>query len=189
MLTHWGRVTHICVSKLTIIGSDNGLSPSRRQAIIWTNAGILLIQPSGTNFSEILIEIDVFPFKKMHLEMSSAKYRPFCLGLNVLSAPYWVLHCFVSYQWQYQPQFINFLNCWRFSHPAKFHSCRHWTGSDSQSSRKGYQVGSPQRQCLCLNTYWRYVLSLNASITMQLLGVHIWFTIKENIKAPRHWLL
>ena len=38
-LTHWGRVAHICVSKLTIIGSDNGLSPGRRQAIIWTNAG------------------------------------------------------------------------------------------------------------------------------------------------------
>ena len=40
-LTHWGRVTHICISKLTIIGSDNGSSPGRRQAIIWTNAGIL----------------------------------------------------------------------------------------------------------------------------------------------------
>ena len=46
-LTHWGGVTHICVSKLTIIGSDNGLSPGRRQAIIWTNAGILLIRPLG----------------------------------------------------------------------------------------------------------------------------------------------
>ena len=56
-LTHWGRVTHICVSKLNIIGSDNGLSPGRRQAIIWTNDGILLIAPLGTNFSEILIEI------------------------------------------------------------------------------------------------------------------------------------
>ena len=33
-LTHWGRVTHICVSKLSILGSDNGLSPGRRQAII-----------------------------------------------------------------------------------------------------------------------------------------------------------
>ena len=33
-LTHWGRVTHICVGKLTIIGSDKGLSPGRRQAII-----------------------------------------------------------------------------------------------------------------------------------------------------------
>ena len=50
-------MTHICVSKLNIIGSDNGLSPGRRQAIIWTNAGILLIGPLGTNFSEILSEI------------------------------------------------------------------------------------------------------------------------------------
>ena len=41
-LTHWCRVTHICVSKLTIIGSDNGLSPGRHQAIIWTNTEILI---------------------------------------------------------------------------------------------------------------------------------------------------
>ena len=84
-LTHWGRVTHICVGKLTIIGSDNGLSPDRRQAIIWTNAGILLIEPLGTNFSEILIEIHIFSSKKMHLKMSSGKWRPFCLSLNVLN--------------------------------------------------------------------------------------------------------
>ena len=71
IITHWGRVTHICVSKLTIIGSDNGLSPGRRQAIIWTNAGILLIGPLGTNFSETLIEMQIFSFKKMHLKMSS----------------------------------------------------------------------------------------------------------------------
>ena len=83
-LTHWGRMTHICVSKLTIIGSDNGLSPDRRQAIIWSNAGILLIGPLGTNFSEMLIEILTFSFKKMRLKVSSAKRRPFCLGLNVL---------------------------------------------------------------------------------------------------------
>ena len=84
-LTHWGRVTHICISKLTIIGSDNFLSPDQRQAIIWTNAGILLIEPLGTNFSEILIEILTFSFTKMHLEVLSAKWRPFCLGLNVLN--------------------------------------------------------------------------------------------------------
>ena len=84
LLTHWGRVTHICVGNLTIIGPDNGLSPGRRQAIIWTNAGMLLIGPWGTNFSEILIGILTFSFKKMHLKMSSAKWRPFCLGLNVL---------------------------------------------------------------------------------------------------------
>ena len=83
-LTHWGRVTHICVSELTIIGSDNGLSPGRRQAIIWNNAGLLLIEPLGTNFREISIGIQTFSFKKMHLNMSSAKWRPFCHGLNVL---------------------------------------------------------------------------------------------------------
>ena len=83
-LTHWGRVTHKCVSKLTIIGSDNGLSPGRRQAIIWTNAGLLSIGPLGTNFSEILIEIYKFSFKKIHLKVSSGNSRPSCLGLNVL---------------------------------------------------------------------------------------------------------
>ena len=71
-LIHWDRVAYIFVSELTIIGSDNGLSPGRRQAIIWTNAGILLIGPLGTNFSEILIEIHIFSFRKMHLKMSSA---------------------------------------------------------------------------------------------------------------------
>ena len=83
-LTHWGRVTHICVGNLTIIVSDNGLSPGRRQAIICTNAGILLIGPLGTNFSEIQIGIQAFSYKKMHLKMSSVKWRPFWLGLNVL---------------------------------------------------------------------------------------------------------
>ena len=68
-----------------LIGSDNGLSPHRRQAIIRTNAGMLLIGPLGTNFSEILIEILTFSSKKMHLKVSSAKRRPFCLSLNVLN--------------------------------------------------------------------------------------------------------
>ena len=63
-LTHWGRATHICVSKLTTIGSDNGLSPGWRQASIWTNAGILSIGPLGTKFSEILMEIRNFYSRK-----------------------------------------------------------------------------------------------------------------------------
>ena len=79
-------MTHICVSKVTIIVSDNGLSPGRRKAIIWTNAGFLFIGPLGTNFREILIEILTFSFKKMHLKVSSGKWRPFCLGLNVLNS-------------------------------------------------------------------------------------------------------
>ena len=60
-LTHWIRVTHICVSKQTRIGSNNGLSPGWRQAIIWTNAGILFIGPLRTNFNEISIEIHILP--------------------------------------------------------------------------------------------------------------------------------
>ena len=76
----------MCISKLTIIVSDKGLVPTRRQAIIWTSAGILLIGPLGTNFSEILIKIMTLPFKKMHLKVSSAKQRPFCLSLNVLTS-------------------------------------------------------------------------------------------------------
>ena len=100
-LTHWGQVTHICGSKLSIIGSDNGLSPGQRQAIIWTNAGILLIGPWGTNFSEILIGIQTFSFKKIHLKMSSAKWRPFCLGLNVLTFGHTTLnfHHFLASDW------------------------------------------------------------------------------------------
>ena len=84
-LTHWGRVTHICVGKLIIIGSDNGLSPDRRQASIWTNAGLLSIGRLRIYFSENLIKIQHFSLKKLHVKVSSAKWRPSCLGLNVLS--------------------------------------------------------------------------------------------------------
>ena len=88
-LTHWVRMTHICIVNLTIIGSDNGLSPGRRQAtIIWTNAGILLIGLLGTNLSEILIEILTFSFKKICLNVLSAKWRPFCPSLNVLKGAF-----------------------------------------------------------------------------------------------------
>ena len=80
-LAHWGRVTHICISELATIGSDNGLSPGRRQDIIRTNAGILLIGYLVTNFREIVIEIHTF-WRKLHFKMSSAKRQPFCIGLR-----------------------------------------------------------------------------------------------------------
>ena len=103
---HWGRATHICIGKLTIIGSDNGLSPGRRQAIIWTIAGILLIGPLGTNFSEMSIEIHTFSFKKINLKMSFGKWWSFCLGLNVLKFPLQLL----------------VLRCW---HPAPISQTNH----------------------------------------------------------------
>ena len=67
------------------IGSDNGLSLVRCQAIIWTYAGLLLIGPLRTNLSEILIEIQTFSLKKIRLKMSSVICCPFRLGLKVLS--------------------------------------------------------------------------------------------------------
>ena len=81
---------HTCVAKLTIIGSDYGLSPYQGQAIIWTNDGILSIGPLATNFNEILMEIHTFSFKKIHFKMLSGKWRPFCLSLNVLRVGWYV---------------------------------------------------------------------------------------------------
>ena len=94
-LIHWGRVTYICVNK-TIIGSDNGLPPGRCEAIIWTNAGILLIWTLGTNFSEILNKIHTFLFNKMHLKMPSVKWHQFCLRLNAVNAYNFLRHDHVS---------------------------------------------------------------------------------------------
>ena len=70
--------------KLIMIGSDNGLSPGRCRAIIWISAGILLTGPLRTNLIDILIKTDAFSFKKIRLQMSSWKWRPFSLSLNVL---------------------------------------------------------------------------------------------------------
>ena len=75
---------HICIGKLIIIGSNNGLSHGGHQTIIWTTPGILLIGPLGTNLSDILMGIRTFSSMKMHLKMSSVKCHPFCLGLNVI---------------------------------------------------------------------------------------------------------
>ena len=77
ILTHWGGVTHIYVCKLTTTGSDNSLSPARHQVISWINVGILSIRPLGTNCS-------------VFCKISSEKWRPYCLGLNMFK-------CFVIY--------------------------------------------------------------------------------------------
>ena len=67
------------------IGSDNGLSPGRHQAIIWTNAGILLIWTLETKFREILIEIDTFSFKGMHFENVIYVQRGVASTVNTLA--------------------------------------------------------------------------------------------------------
>ena len=72
-------------NKKVSIGSDNCLSPGRRQAITYTNAEISLIGPLGTNFSEIGIKIQNFSSMKMHLKMLSGKWQPFCPGVDELT--------------------------------------------------------------------------------------------------------
>ena len=82
-LTHWGRVTHICVSKLTVIGSNDGLSPGRRKPL----SEPMLIGPLGTNFSEILnwnlyIVIQENAFENVIWKLAAILSRPHCLQCN-----------------------------------------------------------------------------------------------------------
>ena len=58
----------------------------RRQAIIWTSAGILLLGHSRTNFNDMFFEIQALTLKEIYLKISSAKLRPFCVGISLLSA-------------------------------------------------------------------------------------------------------
>ena len=70
IVTHLGRVSHICFSKLTII---------------WINAGILLIGQYKQSSMIFKRNTHAFSFMRIHLKMSSGKRWPFCRFLNVLS--------------------------------------------------------------------------------------------------------
>ena len=65
-----------------------GLLPVQSQTITWTNVDFWFIGPLEKNFSEILIEILTFSFKKMCLKMPAAKWRPFCSGGDELTYPF-----------------------------------------------------------------------------------------------------
>ena len=104
-LIKWGRMTHIYVGKLTITtSSDSGLSPGRHQAIIWTYAGILLIGPLGTNFSETLIEIQTFSLKKICLKMHLQNVH--CV---IISS--YICKCHIINQYN-----VNFLSSYTYLH-------------------------------------------------------------------------
>ena len=79
-LTHWRRVTHNCIGKLIMIGSDNGLAPGRHQPIIWTNAGMLLRNKLHWNFnrnSNIFIQENAL--EDVVYEMASNLSWPQCV--------------------------------------------------------------------------------------------------------------
>ena len=95
VLSHWGRVMHICVSKLTIIGSDNGLSPDRRQAITWNSAGILFVGHLWTNFDRNLyIFVQENAFESVVWKMAAILCRPQCVkwqyALSCVASRWWL---------------------------------------------------------------------------------------------------
>ena len=56
-LTHWGRVTHICVNKLTIIGSDNDLSLGLRKTFRWNFKRNSYIFIQENSFENVVWEV------------------------------------------------------------------------------------------------------------------------------------
>ena len=76
---------HTCISRLTVIGPENGLSPGRHQAIIWTNAGMLLTEPVRTTSVKYnrssFIFIQENAFENVVSEMESILSRPQCVNV------------------------------------------------------------------------------------------------------------
>ena len=110
--THWGRVMHKCVSKLAIIGSDNGLSPGQRQVIIRTSAGILLIGHVGViTAARYAISWQIIKWKRSssitHIHRSSISlisiykarnifdifFNIFCNIMRIVNKTAYTLHC------------------------------------------------------------------------------------------------
>ena len=63
----------------------HGFVVFRYQVITWNNTDMLAIASLGTKRNENCINVQKFSFIKMHLKVSSSKWRPFCTGPNVLN--------------------------------------------------------------------------------------------------------
>ena len=72
-LTHWGRMTHICVSKLTIIGSDNWYRLAGVKRLSEPMLGYYQLDRS----KQTSVNSCIFQFRKLHLQLSSGNWRPF----------------------------------------------------------------------------------------------------------------
>ena len=89
--TNLHLLLHISLSQQGQHGSGNGLSPVRRQAITWTNADLLSIGPSGTNFSEIWIKTQNFSFMKMFFSDHLRNGSHFVKGIYELTEATYLL--------------------------------------------------------------------------------------------------
>ena len=96
--THWGWVMHVCVSKLNINGSDNGLAPTMWQTIHYLNQWWNVVNWTLRNKLQWNFKWNPYIFiQEMYLNVSSAKWRPLCLCLNVLNhLPIWEIKWIVS---------------------------------------------------------------------------------------------
>ena len=95
----------------------------RHQPIICTNVGILFIGPLGTNFNEVLVEMQQFSFKKMHL------INVVCQVSSILSQPQYVNQVIVILNWLCEGK-INFSQILIFRICAKLlkeHFIRYFT--------------------------------------------------------------
>ena len=151
ILTHWGRVTHICVSKLSILGSDNGLSPGRRQAIIWTKDVILLIRTLGTNSSEMLIKINTFSLKKMHLKMSPGRWQPSCHSCAALLRLHWIL-LILDIEYWFSPANPNLADF--HMHSVTSYSLGHFLQLHERPMRSALRLC---RICICMSMFTRWL--------------------------------
>ena len=145
---------HICVGKLTSIASDNGLSPRRRQAIIWNIVGIMLIGPLGTNFSEILIEIQTFifieenTFENAVYEMSVILSLPQCVNNADCRVP-----CISLIPWSQVCSHMNIVLRWGYwTLLNKIQNDSNLTPTDSQQYTTSRQVSLVSSMYLAIST-------------------------------------
>ena len=171
-------MTHICVSKLTIIGSDNGLSPGLRQAKISTNAWILLNRTLGSSFSEILSDIHAFSFKKIYLKMSSAKWWQFCLGLNVLNK----LFCESPLYTHYISVSINYQDHWASAFLYKYR--KRCLQTDGQTEGRTGWI-----HYISIHLQWSEVLKSSDFIHSEWKDTDIRKYIQNDDNLCRHWQL
>ena len=172
------------------IGSGNGLLPIRCQAITWTSADLLSIEPLWTNFSEIWIKIQNFSFIKMELKMSFAKWRPCCPTGDELTQS--CLNKMVRHlQARYLTEFVwnKFVALWlKFHWSLTYWPCNIWHHR-FMSTLVQVMAGCHQRPSHYLNECWLISLKALAFTWLQFHGkcsVYLSFKNKNITRRAMH---